>query len=94
MDPVTAKFGKPSAHSPASQSEFESERELAMSIRRHFNELTDVLSRAAALLGDTSDGDRLRAAASAANRGKMSAERLYAKIGVRDDKPVALRRRA
>lgn len=94
MDPVTAKFGTPISHSAATESEFEPERELAMSIHRHFKELADVLIRTAELLGETADGDRLRAAASAAKRGKISAERLYARIDVGDDEPVALQRRA
>ncbi len=72
MDPVTAKFGTPISHSAASESEFEPERELAMSIPRHFKELVDVLIRTAELLGETADGYRLRAAALAAKRGKIS----------------------
>jgi hypothetical protein len=83
-----------SCDSPASQSEIEPERELAMSIRRHFGELADVLNRTAELLGDTADGERLRAAASAADRGKTSAERLYARIDVGGGDAGAVRRRA
>jgi hypothetical protein len=62
------------------ESDSEQQRLLAASIHQHFRVLAEVLLRAAELCGDTAEGERLRAAASAAEKGKHSAERLGARL--------------
>ena len=94
MDPVIAAFPTAGAHFPDEDSEFDPEIELARSIRRHFGALADLLNRSADLIGDIPDGNRLRAAAAAAKRGKASADRLCFKIAEGADQPAAMQRRA
>jgi hypothetical protein len=94
MDPVTAKIRTPDSCLADDESGFEPEQELASSICRHFGALADVLSRTAEQFGDSAEGERLRAAASAARRGASSADRLYAKISECTADPAAMQRRA
>jgi len=72
--------------------ELDEQAKLATSIEQHFRLLAEMLGRAAALFGDTAEGERLRAAEAAAQAGQRRARHLLARFA--GDPPLESRVRA